>query len=302
MLAALALSLVGWVPVDEAAKNELLAVAKKLEAVQSYHFEHAMSGGARAGKADAGEGGAPPAGEGGADGAKGRRDPDVWQVDFQRGRPAQLKRGEQQFFRSEKKLATLDPTTKQWTSVARGGGAPPAGDGGEKGAGQLVRTANEIERLLFPHVVVKELGKKVLDVTRSEAGGVVTYVATLDPEVARELAGAGGERTARREGGRREGRREGGKREGGEAGKEGGEGGEPATGGAAAGGERIAKSVECDGKVTFVASNGQITSLDIEVTFKGQQPRVQRRTLKLSAIDATTVEPPAEAIAVLDIK
>lgn len=307
MLAALAFSLVSLVTPDEAAKNELLSAAKKLESIQSYHFEHVMVGSGRAAKEGGGDaaggeadGGEAAGGEG--ETAKGRRDADPWQVDFQRGKPVRLVRRDVELYRSEKKLATIDPKSKQWTSVARGG-APAAGEAGAKGSAALVRVSAEVERLLFPHVLMKELGKKVREVSKSEADGSVTFVATLDPEVARDWAGLQGERPARREGGRREGgKREGGKREGGEAGGEGGEGETPKAGGAAAGGERVARSVECEGKLTVVSSKGQITSLDIEVTVKGQQPRVLRRTMKLTAIDATAVAPPAEAIAVLDIQ
>ncbi|MBL8841904.1 MAG: hypothetical protein JNL90_10300 [Planctomycetes bacterium] len=312
MLAALALSLVALVAPDEAAKNELLSAAKKLESIQSYHFEHVMVGSGRAAKEGGGdaasgeaEGGEAAGGEG--ETAKVRRDGDPWQVDFQRGKPVRLVRRDVELYRSEKKLATLDPKSKQWTSVARGG-APAAGEAGAKGSAALVRVSAEVERLLFPHVLMKELGKKVREVSKAEADGSVTFVATLDPEVARDWAGLQGERPARREGGRREGgkreggKREGGNREGGEGGDEGGEGETPKAGGAAAGGERVARNVECEGKLTVVSSKGQITSLDIEVTVKGQQPRVLRRTMKLTAIDATAVAPPAEAIAVLDIQ
>lgn len=310
MLAALAFSLFALAAPDEAAKNELLSAAKKLESIQSYHFEHVMVGSGRAAKEGGGDaasgeaeaGGDAAGGEGEA--AKGRRDSDPWQVDFQRGKPVRFVRRDVELYRSEKKLATLDPKSKQWTSVARGG-APAAGEAGAKGSAALVRVSAEVERLLFPHVLMKELGKKVREVSKAEADGAVTFVATLDPEVARDWAGLQGERPGRREGGRRAGGREGGKREGGEGGEGGDEGGEgeaPKAGGAAAGGERVARNVECEGKLTVVSSKGQITSLDIEVTVKGQQPRVLRRTMKLTAIDATAVAPPAEAIAVLDIQ
>ncbi len=297
MLAALVASVVGFLPFDEAAKNELAAAAKKLEAAQSYHFDYATAGG-RGAKEEGGEAGdaAPAGGEGEA--GKGRaRDGEGWQIDFQRGKPLHLRHREAEFFRSEKKVAMLDPKSKQWTSVSRGAApAPAAAEGAEKAPPMLGRMAVEIDRILFPHQLVKELGKKIGDVTRSEKDGAVTYVATLNKDVARELVGAPNDRGARREGGKREGgKREGGKREGGEGGKgEAGEAPEPK-------GEGAARELDCEGKMTAVASNGQITTIEIEITVKGPQPRVVRRSMKLSGIDATAVAAPAEAIAVLDI-
>lgn len=324
MLATLLCTLLPWLPADEAGKSEFTALAKKFETVQSYHFEFAATTTRDGGDAPAGgaaAGGAAAGGEAKGGGKGGGGEP--WIVDWQRGKPVHLRRSETECFRSEKKVALFDAKKKEWVGLdrqaagggaakpadgeAKAGGAPEGGasaEGEEKARGNQKRVVAEVDQILFPHVLMKQLGPKVGDVTRSGAGDTVTYVAVLDKETAREYSGQG-ERGGRREGGGRqgrEGRKDGG---GGAKGGDGGagqgspqEGGKPQEGGARQGrGEP-----ELDGKLTVVATKGVISSIEIEVAVKGPQTRVVRKSMKVSAIDATAVEPPAEAAAALGIQ
>ncbi len=324
MLATLLCTFLPWLPADEAAKSEFTALAKKFESVQSYHFEFAATQTREGGDAPAG--GAAAGGEAKGGGKGGAGEP--WLVDWQKGKPVHLRRSETECFRGEKKIALFDAKKKEWVGVDRqpaggggdakaGGGEPKAGgapegaaggEGDEKARGNQKRVVAEVDQVLFPHQLMKQLGGKVGEVTSSAAGDTVTYVAALDKETAREYAGQP-ERGGRREGGGRQGRE--GRKEGGGGGGKGGDGGagqgqgqgqgqgkgqgKPQEGGARQGrGEQ-----EVDGKLTVVATKGVISSLEIEVTVKGQQTRVVRKSMKVSAIDAVAVELPAEVMTAL---
>jgi hypothetical protein len=329
MLASFVLSLVAAALPDDAAKSDLGAVLKKLEGAKSYHCDYS----AGAGKSDGG--GEKSDGDDAAGGKPGR---DGWSIDFEHGKPVHLKSGNVELFRDDKKLAFRDAKAGKWVPLEPGaggangakkgvGGGAAADDPEAKSRMMAQRMALEIEKLSLPHVVARDLAGKCTDVTRSEAGGKVTYVGKLHKDAARELSGSKDQRPPGREGreGRpgREGRegREGrdgqggGKRErpnrggGGEGGDDGDDGesanlpfaanqdAPPERGGKAAAGGR--GEPEVDGSVTVVVAGGVVTSLGVEISFKGPQSRVVRKSWQLSGIEKTSVEVPAEAAAAL---
>ena len=321
MLTTLLCTLLPWLSADEAARSEFAALARSFESVQSYHFEYAATTtrervGAKEGDEPAAGGAAAGGAVAGGDAKGGARgDGEPWSVDWQRGKPVHLRRSETECFRGEKRVALLDAKRKKWIGLdrqaadgegeAKAGGAAEGGavaEGDENARGNRKRLVAEVDSILFPHVLLKQLGPKVGDVTRSAAGETVTYVAALDKETARQYAGLREERGGRREGGRpgREGRKEG---DGGGPGGDGGAGQEAPEEKAPEGFTRPGPvELKYDGKVTVVATKGVVASIAIEVVVKGPQTRIVRKSLTLSAIDATAVEPPAEAATALGIQ
>ncbi len=298
MLTAFALMFSSLVVADDAAKSELAPLVKKLEAAASYHYEFlttSVKEGAE-GKPAGGREGGDAAGEGGA------RDSEPWMVDIQLGKPAHLHHREVEMYRAEKRIAVLDPKGKKWVGMDRGEGKPAEAP---KQKGMIGRLVMESERVVLPHLLLKDFASKISDAKHDDKDGQVTLVATLTKEAAREFAGlrpGGKMEGGKGEGGKGEGgKREGGKREGGkpEGGKP--EGGKPEAGGATPEGEgtAAAREAECDGTVRFVVANGVITSFESNVVIKGAVSRQVHRSFKLTGVGATVVEPPAEATAAL---
>ena len=322
MIASLLLSVFSLAPVDESAKSDLAAAVKKLEAAQSYHCDYSGAPAREGGK----EAGGAVAGAAGGTG-KPARGGEGWSIDWQKGKPVHLKNGQVEMFREDKNVAMLDAKSGKWVAVDRN--AKPAGDGAgaaesDKSHGMMVRMAGEVDRIVFPHMLVKDLGPKLTEVTKSEAGGASTFVATLSKDAAREFSGMKDARPGKPAGEGREGRegREGGgkgsgkERKGGKGRPAGGDGGDeegdgdgmafaaaqekPGQDGAKGAGARDA--AEATGTMTFVVGSDGVTSITLEVSVKAQQTRVIRKSWKLSGVDKTMVEVPAEAAAALGAK
>lgn len=313
MIAALVFSMLSLAPIDEAAKSALATAVKKLEAAQSYHCEYMGAPGREGGK-DAG--GAVAGAAGGA--GKPARGGEGWSIDWQKGKPVHLKNGQVEMFREDKNVAMLDVKSGKWVAVDRN--AKPAGDGGgaaegDKALGMMMRMAGEVDRIVFPHMLVKDLGPKLTDVTKSESGGTSTFVAQLSKEAAREFSGMKDARAGKPAGeGREGGGNGGGKERKGGKGRPAGGGGEdgdgdgmafaaaqekPGQDGAKGAGARDA---ETTGTMTIVVGSDGVSSINLEVSVKAQQTRVIRKSWKLSGVDKTMVEVPADAAAALGAK
>ena len=65
------------------------------------------------------------------------------------------------------------------------------------------------------------------------------------------------------------------------------------------GAAKPASEPEIEGNVTFTTANGAITAVDVEITVKAQATRTVRKTMKLSGLDATTLEVPADVTTAL---
>ena len=330
MLASLVLSFVTAIVPDDAAKSELGAALKKLEGAQSYRCDYAVAAGKAGGPADQPAGGEvdkPADGAGKGGGAKSGRD--AWSIDFQRGKPVHLKSGNFELYREDKKMVLHDAKSGKWAPLDPAAGPAAGGAGAGKGAAagggaddpeaksrmMAQRMAAELEKLVLPHALARDLGGKFTDVSKSEAGGQSTYVAKLNKDVARELSGMKEQRAPAREG--REGRpgrdgdgggqRERPKRGGGGGGDGEGDGAEeafaahqdapPERGGKAAAGGR--GEAEVSGIATVVVAGGVVKSIGIEISIQGPQARVVRKSWQLAGVDATTVEVPADAATAL---
>ncbi|MBM4015184.1 MAG: hypothetical protein FJ293_09525, partial [Planctomycetes bacterium] len=199
--------------------------------------------------------------------------------------------------------------------AAAGGGAD---DPEAKSRMMAQRMAGELEKLVLPHALARDLGGKFTEVAKSDAGGQSTFVAKLNKDAAREMSGMKDQRPPGREG--REGREGRPGREGRE-GRE-GEGGNkrerpkrgdgddgadaafaanqdapPERGGKAAAGGRAEPDIA--GTVTVVVANGAVKSIGVEISIQGPQSRVVRKSWQLAGIDQTKVEVPADAASAL---
>lgn len=281
------IALCGCAP-DQAAKEELLALARAIEGASSYAFTiNALTTGKSGGAPDPGADADPePGGRGGA-----RRD--VWTVEFERGRPMHFTKGHAEFFRLARRYVALG-RNDEWGRVE----LPPRTEGEAARADKLrglARMAFEIDRLPLPHEFLAGLDARIAEVTRTGQDGKRRYVATLLPETVRRMMGGRAAKPGARGGGGEPGEPEP------DDGQEAEDESEPEAGGEPPSAPPRSSGPPTDapawsGTLTVVAGDGGVERIELDLHSKtATGGRDVNRRIEIRGVNATTVNVPAPA-------